>query len=104
MKMNNTLIIYGLLTEGEWATRYEKTCRVYHPFGLSPTLHGIGCGGNTEPKILIYKQRATKKMTENKLKEIGKLNIKGMDIIKRVYSVKGISPALTTMMGGATRT
>lgn len=36
--MNNTLIIYGLLTEGEWATRYEKTCRVYSPQGISPAL------------------------------------------------------------------
>lgn len=96
MKTNNIIVVGNL----NIPQQRESRRRVYHPFGLSPTLHGIGCGGNTEPKILIYKQRATKKMTENKLKEIGKLNIKGMDIIKRVYSVKGISPALTTMMGG----
>lgn len=31
---------------------------------------------------------------------IGKLEIKGHDCIKRIYSIKGIAPTLTTMMGG----
>ena len=26
---------------------------MYSENGISPTLHGIGCGGNTEPKIAI---------------------------------------------------
>ena len=39
-------------------------------------------------------------MSENKLRQIGKLDIKGKDIIKRVYSINGISPTLNTMMGG----
>ena len=30
----------------------ESRRRIYSNDGLSPTLHGIGCGGNTEPKIL----------------------------------------------------
>lgn len=32
--------------------------------------------------------------------QVGKLNIKGQDIIKRVYGVTGISPTLTSMQGG----
>lgn len=31
---------------------------------------------------------------------IGKLEIKGHDCIKRIYSIKGVAPTLTTMMGG----
>ena len=36
----------------------------------------------------------------NKLLQIGTLDIKGQDIIKRVYSSNGISPTLTNMQGG----
>ncbi len=39
-----------------------------------------------------------------KIKMIGKLDIKGLDIIKRVYSIEGISPTISTMMGGAKTT
>ena len=34
------------------------------------------------------------------LNQLGTLDIKGMDCIKRVYGTNGISPALTTMQGG----
>ena len=34
------------------------------------------------------------------LNQLGTLDIKGMDCIKRVYGTDGISPALTTMQGG----
>ena len=47
----NSIIVVGNLDIPQWR---ESRCRVYHSFGLSPTLHGIGCGGNTEPKVLIY--------------------------------------------------
>lgn len=30
----------------------ESRRRVYSVNGVCPTLHGIGCGGNTEPKII----------------------------------------------------
>lgn len=39
-------------------------------------------------------------MNKNKIHLIGKLDIKGKDIIKRVYGINGISPTLNTMMGG----
>ena len=38
--------------------------------------------------------------TDNTLVQVGTLDIKGNDCIKRVYSPKGISPSLTTMQGG----
>lgn len=34
-----------------------------------------------------------------KIKVLGRLNIKGLDIIKRVYSAEGLAPTLSTMMG-----
>lgn len=37
---------------------------------------------------------------DNYIKVIGKLDIKGHDYIKRVYSSEGISPTLTNMQGG----
>lgn len=37
---------------------------------------------------------------DNYIKVIGKLNIKGQDNIKRVYSCDGIAPTLTNMQGG----
>lgn len=38
--------------------------------------------------------------TDNTIKVIGNLNIKGQDSIKRVYASEGISPTLTNMQGG----
>lgn len=38
----------------------------------------------------------------NGIKVVGKLDIKGQDQIKRVYSAEGVSPTLTTMGGGNT--
>ncbi|PEM64450.1 DNA cytosine methyltransferase [Bacillus toyonensis] len=37
---------------------------------------------------------------DSDLQMTGKLSIKGLDCIKRVYSPEGVSPALTTMQGG----
>lgn len=34
-----------------------------------------------------------------KIKVLGRLNIKGLDIIKRVYYAEGLAPTLSTMMG-----
>lgn len=35
-----------------------------------------------------------------KIKVLGRLDIKGLDIIKRIYSIEGLAPTLSTMMGG----
>jgi len=42
------------------------------------------------------------KSSENnqRIKVLGRLDIKGLDIIKRIYSVEGLAPTLSTMMGG----
>ena len=42
----------------------------------------------------------TSHTTDSKIKVVGKLDIKGHDCVKRVYSIEGIAPTLTTMMGG----
>lgn len=39
-----------------------------------------------------------------KIKVLGRLDIKGLDIIKRIYSIEGLAPTLSTMMGGAKTT
>lgn len=46
----NKLLQLGNVDKPEWR---ESRRRVYSENGISPTLHGIGCGGNTEPKIAI---------------------------------------------------
>ena len=45
----NKLIQVGEIDKPEWR---ESRRRVYSADGVSPPLHGIGCGGNTEPKII----------------------------------------------------
>ncbi|MCM1315867.1 MAG: DNA cytosine methyltransferase [Alistipes senegalensis] len=77
----NKLIQEGTINKPEWI---EARRRVYSPNGVCPTLNGVGQGGNTEPKIL----------------EVGKLDIKGKDQIKRVYDADGVAPTLSTMQGG----
>lgn len=37
------------------------------------------------------------------IKVLGRLDINGHDILKRVYSADGYCPTLTTMMGGQTQ-
>ena len=46
----NKLIQIGEVDKPEWR---ESRRRIYSIDGICPTLHGIGCGGNTEPKIYI---------------------------------------------------
>lgn len=47
------------------------------------------------------KNRA-KYIEENELKQIGEIDIKGNDSLKRIYSEDGISPTVTSMQGGNT--
>lgn len=47
--------------------------------------------------------RAGSRMDDNFIQQVGKLDIKGQDCIKRVYSEEGLSPTLTTMQGGNTQ-
>jgi DNA-cytosine methyltransferase len=68
---------------------------IFSADGKSPTLSagqgktGRGIGSNNAPKI------------ETKPKQVGvAVDIKGHDILKRVYSPEGKSPTLTTMGGG----
>ncbi len=45
----NKLACIGML-EGNG---HEIRRRIYNPEGIAPTLCGVGCDGNTEPKIII---------------------------------------------------
>ena len=70
--------------------------------GKSPTLNGIGNGGggtNNIPKVLANKP--IKVGMETKPKQVGiATDINGHDILKRVYSPDGKSPAVNTCQGG----
>lgn len=44
--------------------------------------------------------RAGSRPTDNFIKVVGRLDIKGQDQIKRVYDTSGVSPTLSTMQGG----
>ena len=53
----NSLIQVGTIDNEKWR---ESRRRIYSPVGCIPALHGIGAGGNTEPKIVVddtYKGR-----------------------------------------------
>lgn len=52
---SNRLIQVGSLDIPQWT---ESRRRVYSPIGCAPTLNGIGCGGNTEPKIIVLNEMA----------------------------------------------
>lgn len=59
---------------------------------VSCTLHaGYYKGGGRDQQYVREEPRCI---------QVGELDIKGMDCVKRVYSKEGISPALTTMQGG----
>lgn len=66
--------------------------RVYDANGIacSQTANGGGIGGKTGLYIV----------PENKIINIGLLNMKGSEQIRRVYHPLGVSPALDTMQGG----
>ena len=90
----NKRIQVGIIDKPEWI---ETRCRAYSPEGVCPTLHGIGRGGNTEPKILE---------NTNRLIQVGILSdekySKMTDIFRRVYSTQGIAPTIHTCAGGNT--
>ena len=44
--------------------------------------------------------KAGQRMTDNFIQVVGKLDIKGHDCVKRIYSKEGIAPTLTDMQGG----
>ena len=92
----NKLIQVAEIDKPEWR---ESRRRVYSTDGLSPTLHGIDCGGNTEPKIMESNNKS-----QNELIQVGTLTggiyDTSFDCIKRVYSTQGISPTINTCGGG----
>jgi DNA (cytosine-5)-methyltransferase 1 len=78
-----------IIKVGQVSSEGSQGGMVYSSDGVFPCItagtHGYGMGNILE---------------DNKLKQIGILDIKGNDSIKRVYSDEGISPTLTTMEGG----
>ena len=66
-----------------------RTKKPLKPLDVAPTLRRESHGN--EPKVIEMNLD---------LKMVGKVDIKGNDSIKRVYSPDGISPTLTTMGGG----
>lgn len=52
--MENNIKVVANLNLPQWR---ETQRRIYSIYGVSPTFHGIGMGGNTEPKILVRRQK-----------------------------------------------
>lgn len=69
---------------------YDKSNRCYLENGLSPTLTTSG-----QDKIITNES--------NEIKNIGLLDIKGIEQVRRVYNEKGLSPTLNTCQGGNTQ-
>lgn len=102
---------------------YEKANRVYDVQGIAPTLT-TGKGelildynfpesfplevklkdfleDEVDEKYYLNQEYTPQPYSQDSdLQMTGKLDIKGLDCIKRVYNPEGISPALTTMQGG----
>jgi len=72
-------------------TTHDFSNRVYSTDGIARTL--MGSGGNQNDKAGQY-------LVEAKIEVLGRLDIKGVDQVKRVYGETGICPTLSTMQGG----
>ena len=81
----------GLYLVGNLDGKYEQSNRVYSEEGIAPTIMSNSrktcTGGYNSPKIM----------------QIGMLDIKGNEQIRRVYNEEVLSPTLNTMQGGNTQ-
>ena len=81
------LVLKDILEDSEWFTDRDKShCLDANYFK----------GGN----LKSYFEKHRRQLVFNKPIQVGTADIKGFDIIKRVYSPDGKSPTLTTMQGG----
>ena len=81
------LVLKDILEDSDWFTDRDKShCLDANYFK----------GGN----LKSYFEKHRRQLVFNKPIQVGTADIKGFDIIKRVYSPKGKSPTLTTMQGG----
>jgi DNA-cytosine methyltransferase len=81
------LVLKDILEDSDWVTDRDKShCLDANYFK----------GGN----LKSYFEKHRRQLVFNKPVQVGTADIKGYDIIKRVYSPKGKSPTLTTMQGG----
>ena len=70
----------------------------HHPFSKKYEFNGYN--SEISPSLIATDYKAPKTVLEAEPQMLGHVDIKGHDAIKRVYSVKGVSPTLTTMSGG----
>lgn len=78
----------------------EETYEFPKPFPLEIKLKDI-LEDEVDEKYYLHQEYTPQPYSsESDLQMTGKLAIKGLDCIKRVYSPEGCSPALTTMQGG----
>lgn len=81
------LVLKDILEDSDWFTDRDKShCLDANYFK----------GGN----LKSYFEKHRRQLVFNKPIQVGTADIKGFDIIKRVYSPEGKSPTLTTMQGG----
>ena len=81
------IVLKDILEDSDWFTDRDKShCLDANYFK----------GGN----LKSYFEKHRRQLVFNKPIQVGTADIKGFDIIKRVYSPEGKSPTLTTMQGG----
>lgn len=84
---DRSLVLKDILEDSDWFTDRDKShCLDANYFK----------GGN----LKSYFEKHRRQLVFNKPIQVGTADIKGFDIIKRVYSPDGKSPTLTTMQGG----
>lgn len=79
--------------------------RIYSPKGNAPTIAAGNNGGGKEPCKIIefYKtndNKNPKNESNNKILQVGMIDIHGNEQVRRVYNPEGLAPTLNTMQGG----
>ena len=84
-------VLVGGIGEKNFGKQYRQGNRVYDSNGIAMCLTSQPVG-NTGGNSYLYKV--------DKINQVGMLDIKGNEQVRRVYGDNGISPTLNTMQGG----
>lgn len=93
------------LTRSEWVNKKYKDFFEKHNY--LPKFFEVYNGlevKNYAPTLSTNRDMQKSTNEQPKIKVLGRLNINGHDLLKRIYSIEGCCPTLTTMMGGANPT
>lgn len=65
---------------------HEIRRRIYNPEEISPTLCGVGCGGNTEPKIIVGAAMRGRYNSDSKIEQ--KIEVRNDELSNAITTVQ----------------